>query len=135
MIPKKIIDDYDIYCVHSECEWIGKLGSLEFHLQKCLGEKKKKIELAEEFAKKKCIVLIDEQKPKEIINIEESEKNDEESQEISLIFSGNEGEEQQNMMFSQDLFTQSLFAMPRESLFRYMMNSQNMFGYSNVSNV
>ena len=127
MIPKKIIDDYDIYCIHSSCDWIGKLGSLSFHLQKCIGEKKKKIELAEEFAKKKCIVLNDE-KPKEIINIEESEKNEEENEGFSFILSGNEHD---NMIVSQNLFTQNLFDFQRESLLRIMMNNSNMFGFSN----
>lgn len=83
MIPKKIIDDYEVYCVHPECEWIGKLSSLDFHMKTCEKEKKKKRELNEEISKKICILVEDVKSEHEVINIEENELNDE----ISLNFS------------------------------------------------
>lgn len=73
LIPKKIIEDCEVYCSNVGCDWLGSYGNLESHLKKCPQEKKKKIQLNEEIACKDTILIDDDPAGKhspEIINVE-----------------------------------------------------------------
>ena len=76
LIPKKIINDYEVFCPHNEkgCDWTKSLGELDDHLKKCPFEKKKKLEKSEGVKNKNCILVDDggEDSQKEVINVEEN---------------------------------------------------------------
>ena len=126
LIPKKIIDDYEVYCIHSECEWIGKLGSLNFHLKKCECETKKKIKVAEEFSSKDCIVLVDDEN-KEIINVDDIdriERSSSDNDEVSLTYTSVDNEEQHGLMCT--------LGFNSNNLLRIVLNPRDFLRFSNV---
>jgi len=117
LIPKKIIDEYEVYCSHAECEWLGILGNLETHLKKCPFEKKKKLQVSEEFANRDCILVDDgaeeKKKKKEVINVEEIQNQ---NSQRALLFENDEA-----FMFSKiDFDEQNLFCVPNFQSFRVM---------------